>query len=348
MSESYDIGPIRPPSEAGSLLIRVSRNCPWNKCEFCNVYKGSKFEKKSVADVKCDIDKAAAFYGRRSSIIETAFLQDANAILMKTSELAEIIRYLRERFPTIKRITTYGRAQTVSRKTVSELKELKEAGLDRIHMGMETGYGPLLDYIQKGATPEQIIDSGRKIREAGISLSEYVMPGLGGKAMSREHAIESARALNAIDPDFIRLRTFTIRRYTPLYDKYEKGELVLLSDVEIAKEIRLFIENLDGITSALVSDHMMNLLQEAQGELPRDKEKLIGVFDRFLALPDEDKTLFQVGARLGWFRELDDMADPSRRAHIIDIISKISAQIASSGGNMTVSDFLREAMMEVI
>jgi radical SAM superfamily enzyme YgiQ (UPF0313 family) len=348
MSQPYDIGPIRPPSEAGSLLIRVSRNCPWNKCEFCNVYKGTSFEKKSVEEVKDDIARAAAFYGYRADMVETAFLQDANAILMKTPYLLEIIRFLKEKFPSIKRITTYGRAQTVSRKTVSELRELKEAGLSRIHMGMETGYGPLLDYIKKGATPEQIIDSGRKIREAGISLSEYVMPGLGGRTMSREHAIESARVLNAIDPDFIRLRTFTIRRETPLYDKYEKGELVLLSDAEIVSEIRLFIENLEGITSTIVSDHMMNLLQEVQGELPRNKQKMLDMLDRFLALSDEEQTIFQVGARFGLFRELDDMNDQASRARAVEVIGRIRSEIASHGSGLTITDFIREAMMQVI
>ena len=346
--EPYDIGPIRPPSEAGSLLIRVNRNCPWNKCEFCNVYKGAGFEKKSVEEVKGDIGRAAAFFGSRAEMISAAFLQDANAILMKTPDLVEIIRYLKEKFPAVDRITTYGRAQTVARKTVSELRELKEAGLSRLHIGLETGYGPLLDYVKKGATPEQLIEAGRKVREAGISLSEYVMPGLGGKAMSRGHAIETARVLNAIDPDFIRLRTFTIRRDTPLSEKYEKGELQLLTDDEIVKEIRLFIETLDGITSTLVSDHVMNLLQEIQGELPRDKSEMLATIDGYLALPETDRQLFQVGARLGWLRELRDLDDQYKRARAAAVLERVKSEIDRAGGGMTVDDFLREAMMEVI
>ncbi len=346
--EPYDIGPIRPPSEAGSLLIRVSRNCPWNKCEFCNVYKNTSFEKKTVEEVKTDIDKAASFYGERAGMVETAFLQDANAILMKTPDLIEVIRHLKSRFPSIGRITAYGRAQTVARKTVTELRELKDAGLSRLHMGMETGYGPLLEYIKKGCTPEQIIESGRKVREAGISLSEYVMPGLGGRSMSREHAAESARVLNAIDPNFIRLRSFTIRRDTPLYEKYRSGEFQLLKDAEIVGEIRIFIEHLEGITSAVVSDHIMNLLQEVEGELPQDKQKMLDIIDNYLSLPDETKTLFQVGTRLGWFRLLKDMDDPPRRARVASIVARINDELRVCDGNLTVDDFLREAMQEVI
>ncbi len=346
--EPYDIGPIRPPSEAGSLLIRVNRNCPWNKCEFCNVYKGTRFEKKSVDEVKIDIDKAAAFYGDRIERVRTAFLQDANAILVKTPDLIEIIKYLKEKFPNIERITTYGRAQTVAKKTVSELRELKEAGLSRLHMGLESGYGPLLDYIKKGATPEQLIESGRKVREAGISLSEYVMPGLGGRAMSREHAIETANVLNAIDPDFIRLRTFTIRRDVPMYDKYASGEFQLLSDDEIVAEIKLFIETLDGITSTIVSDHMMNLIQEIEGELPKDKAKMVAIIDGYLAMTDGERQLFRIGSRLGRIRGIRDLWDPSNRAWAESVLTRLKAEAAAMGTDMTVDDFLREAMMEVI
>jgi radical SAM superfamily enzyme len=348
IAEPYDIGPIRPPSEAGSLLIRVSRNCPWNKCEFCPVYKGEKFEKKSAAEVKRDIDRAADFYGNRARLVRTAFLQDANAILMKTEDLVGVIRHLGEKFPNLERITTYGRAQTVAKKTVSELAQLREAGLTRLHIGMESGSAAVLDSIKKGATPGQIVEAGRKAREAGIQISEYYMPGLGGKALSREHAAESARVLNAIDPDFIRLRSTTVRPGTPLYEKFKRGEFTPLTDFEMVEEISLFIENLDGITSAVVSDHIMNLLQEVEGELPGDKPKMLAALDRFTGLPEEDKRLFQVGARLGWMRRPDDLNDDGTRLRAREIVGRIEDEIAARGGGMTVDDFIREVMKDYI
>jgi len=347
-SDTYDVGPIRPPSEAGSLLIRVSRNCPWNKCEFCHVYKETKFEKKSLDEIKKDIDAAAQLYGSGVSSISTAFLQDANAILMKTSELIEVIIYLKSRFPAVSRITTYGRAQTVARKTVSELKELKDAGLSRLHMGLESGYGPLLDYIRKGCSPEELIVSGRKVMDAGISLSEYIMPGLGGKAMSEGHAVETARVLNAIDPDFIRVRSCRVIPGTPLDEKTRRGEFIPLSDFETVEELRLLISNLEGITSEIVSDHILNLLQEVRGTLPKDKERMLAAMDDFLALPIHEKELFQVGTRLGWFGDLEDMRDNARRRRVEGILSGIREEIAAQGGGFTIDDVLREALKDRI
>lgn len=337
----YDIGPIRPPSEAGSLLIRVNRNCPWNKCEFCPVYKGRKFEKKSAEEIEQDIDKALIYYGSHAKSITRAFLQDADALLMKTAELVEVLRYLKGKFPSINRITAYARTPTLERKTLDELIQLREAGLSRIHTGLESGYAPLLQYINKGTTPDQQIDAGRKVKQAGISHSEYIMPGLGGKAMSSEHALETARVLNAINPDFIRIRTTSVQPSTPLFDKMEKGEFELLSDVEVIEELRLLIENLDGISSTLVSDHMLNLLQELKGTFPDDKQKLLDIIDRFLALPADEKRLFQVGVRMGIMRDIEHLNDPIMRAYTEDMVNRINSICARRDG-FTVDGFLHE------
>ena len=157
---------------------------------------------------------------------KNVFLQDANNLVHKTRDLVEILNYLKKTFPSIERITTYARAKTVSQKTVEELCDLHRAGLSRIHIGLETGYDPLLKYIQKGVTAEEHIDAGRKVKESGISLSEYVVLGLGGKEMWREHAIETAKVLNQIDPDFIRVRTLKVLKTMALYQKIEKGEFI--------------------------------------------------------------------------------------------------------------------------
>ena len=346
----YDIGPIRPPSEARSLLIRVNRNCAWNRCEFCNVYKGTKFQKKSLEEIKADIDAAARVYGERRYSVRSAFLQDANALLMKTDELVGVLHHLKEKFLAINRITTYTRSDTAARKKVDDLRRLCQAGLTRVHIGLETGYAPLLTYVNKGVTVEQHIEGGRKVKEAGLSLSEYIMPGLGGRAMWREHASATADALNRIDPDFIRLRSLSVRPGTPLYEKMISGEFIPLSEYEKVREIRLFIENLDGIRSRVVSDHLLNLLQEVEGQLPEDKEKMLNVINSYLSLGEEDRINFMVGSRLGYYRALTDMEREDTYRGVRMIVNRISEELES--GNYpecsTVEDFIRKRMEEII
>ncbi len=346
MDYTFEQGPIRPPSEATSLLIRVTRNCPWNKCEFCHTYKGEKFELRKVEDIKGDIQSIKEISDEVSTLSwsrgcagnvdgeiikliygnpqrypggfrsvaawlysggETAFLQDANSLIMKTPELVEVIRFLKEKFPRLKRITSYARAKTIAKKPVEELKELRQAGLSRIHTGLETGYDLLLEYIKKGVTAAEQIEAGRRVKEAGISLSEYVILGMGGAKMWKEHARETARVLNQIDPDFIRVRTLFVPPGTPLREKLEQGEFVRATDENIVVEERLLIEKLEGINSYFKSDHILNLLEEVEGKFPADKQKMLEVIDRYLSLPREEKLNFQVGRRSGLYRRLDDL-----------------------------------------
>jgi radical SAM superfamily enzyme YgiQ (UPF0313 family) len=366
MSElHFEQGPIRPPSEAYSLLLRVTRNCPWNRCEFCHIYKGKKFSLRTVEEVKKDIDtvqevvsevKALSWMhgfggeitaplvnlllqnaphypeGFRSVALwlygggKTVFLQDANSLVLKTDQLVEILNYLEKTFPSIERITTYARAKTVSKKTVEELRDLGRAGISRIHMGLETGYDSLLQYIQKGVTAKEHIEAGKKVKESGISLSEYVILGLGGKGMWREHAVETARVLNQIDPDFIRVRTLKVLKTMPLHEKIEKGEFVLLSDDEIVVEERLFIENLEGINSTFVSDHILNLLEEVEGKFPEEKEEMLARIDRYLALSAEEKANFRLGRRTGFYRSMDDLSNPELRLQVEKAIRRIELE----------------------
>jgi hypothetical protein len=188
---------------------------------------------------------------------------------------------------------------------------------------METGYDPLLQFMKKGVTAKEQIQGGRNVVEAGISLSEYIMPGLGGERWWREHAVESARVLNQIDPDFIRLRTLYVRKDMSLFSRVEKGEFVRPSDDRIAAEIRLFIATLDGIHSTVISDHILNLLEEVQGKLPDDKEKMIGVIDRYLGLPAKKRLQFRVGRRLGYYRNLSDLEDPALLSRVDQIIEQV-------------------------
>jgi radical SAM superfamily enzyme YgiQ (UPF0313 family) len=252
--------------------------------------------------------------------------------MRKTGDLVAILRYLREKFPSIQRITSYGRARTLAKKSMEELKELREAGLTRIHIGMETGYDPLLQYIKKGVTAKEQVTAGRNVVASGISLSEYIMPGLGGERWWREHAVESARVLSQIDPDFIRLRTLYVRKNMPLYQKVEKGEFARPSDDQIVTEIRLFLENLDGIHSTVVSDHILNLLEEIQGRLPGEKEKMLALIDRYLAWPKEKRLQFRVGRRLGYLRNLDDLDDQTLLLRVDPIIQEVRRSIREEQG----------------
>jgi len=358
-------GPIRPPSEAQSLLLRVTRNCSWNRCEFCHIYKGQRFSPRTVEEVKKDIDAIHSIVseiqslswnqgfggeinaalarsilnspheypeGYRSVVLwlytggKNVFLQDANNLIIRTKDLVEMLTYLKKAFPSVERITTYSRARTISRKSLAELQDLQAAGLSRIHVGLESGYDPLLEYVQKGVTAQEHIDAGRKVKEAGISLSEYIMPGLAGKAMWKEHAVETARVLNQINPDFIRVRTFKALRVMPVYRKVEAGELKLLSDDEIVAEEKLLIENLNGITSYFASDHVLNLLEELDGQFPEAKEKMLAAIDRYLALSREDRDNFRLGRRAGYYRALSDMDNPELRSRVSLILQRIELE----------------------
>jgi radical SAM superfamily enzyme YgiQ (UPF0313 family) len=358
-------GPIRPPSEAHSLLLRVTRNCSWNHCEFCHIYKGQKFSLRTVEEVKRDIDaiqaivseikslswgsgaggeitasSASSILNRRHlfpeeyrSIIfwlyrgaKNVFLQDANNLILKTKDLVEILTYLKQVFPSVERVTTYSRAKTVARKTVEELRELRDAGLSRIHMGLESGCDRVLESVKKGTTARDHIDAGRKVKEAGISVSEYIMPGLGGKAMWREHATETARVLSEIDPDFIRVRTLKVLPIMPLYGKIESGELVLLSDDEMVSELRLLIENLNGIHSRFASDHILNLLEELDGDFPEAKDRMLATIDRYLALDAAERENFRLGRRGGYYRTLDDLANQELRTRVERIRQRIDTE----------------------
>jgi radical SAM superfamily enzyme YgiQ (UPF0313 family) len=358
-------GPIRPPSEAHSLLLRITRNCSWNRCEFCHIYKGQKFSPRTVEEVKKDIDTvkeivseiksiswnlgyggeihaALAGYilkspqqyanGYRSILLwllsgaATVFLQDANNLIIRTKNLVEILNHLKQTFPSVNRITTYSRARTVARKSADELRALRDAGLSRIHMGLESGHDPILEYVQKGVTAGEHIDAGKKIKESGISLSEYIMPGIGGKSMWREHAVETAKVLNQIDPDFIRVRTLKVLSIMPLYRKIENGEFELLSDDEMIEEQKLLIENLDGITSMFTSDHILNLLEELEGKFPEAKEPMLAVINRYLALSQSERENFRLGRRAGFYRSLDDMENTELRSRVDAIMRRVEKQ----------------------
>lgn len=349
----FEQGPIRPPSEAGSLLIRITRNCPWNRCIFCPVYKGRDFSLRPVAHVLEDINRVHRYVeeirkcvaisgkvypddiarlramdgtGDRAALnaalqwagggMRSIFLQDANSLVIKPERLLVIVRHLKECFPRVDRITSYARSHTVARISDDNLRLLAEAGLSRIHIGMESGSDKVLARIHKGVDKKTQILAGQKVKLAGIELSEYIMPGLGGRDLTEEHARESADALNRINPNFIRLRTLAIPNHVALYEEYQRGDFQKLTDVETARELLIFLEALDGITSTLVSDHILNLFEDVQGTYPQDKERMVAIVRGFLAMEPGKRMIYQVGRRMGLFRGLSDMADETKRYHV--------------------------------
>jgi hypothetical protein len=344
----FEMGPIRPPSEGSdhSLLIRTTRNCSWNRCEFCATYQGEKFSLRPVAEIKKDIDVARALYeelqnaaanrglvrgigpeavrglwasnpqlyGESSGNLtlkwqnlhnvanwlntgaRTVFLQDADALIMRTGDLLEVLAYLRATFPTVERVTAYARSQSCYRKSLAELTELRQAGLLRLHVGLESGCDAVLKRMKKGVSSWKQVEGGQKVVAAGISLCDYLMPGLGGKDWSERHARDSAAVLSEINPDFIRMRSLALRRNSPLLAQAREGLFTELSEDEVVAEIALLITNLD-CGSYLVSDQMANLLYAVEGRLPQDKEKMLQVIDDYLQKPEPERLALRLRQR---------------------------------------------------
>ncbi|NLO21122.1 MAG: radical SAM protein [Syntrophomonadaceae bacterium] len=271
----------RPPSEAGSLLIQATVGCPHNKCTFCKMYKDEKFKIRPVQDIKEDLLAARNYYGE---FIESLFFPDGNTILMRTNQLVEIFEYASELFPHLSRITVYGSSRFVNKKSLDDLKRLYHAGLRRVHTGMESGDDITLTRVCKGTTSQEIISAGKKLKEAGIEVSEYFLTGVGGLERTREHAINSAKTLNQFSPNFIRIRTLVPYPGTPLYEEWETGFFQLLTAHQALQEVRLLIENLECENSMLLSDHMANFAN-VNGLIPRDKELMLKQLDELLTYP---------------------------------------------------------------
>jgi coproporphyrinogen III oxidase-like Fe-S oxidoreductase len=321
----YEQGVIRPPSEASSLLVRVTRNCPWNQCVFCPAYKGVKFSRRTVDEVKKDIDAMAAQYGGGGARITSVFLQDADSLLLPTDDLVTILEYLGERFPRIERITTYARARTLKRKSVEDLVRLRKAGLTRVHAGLESGSEKVLKLIKKGLTPEEIVTGGRHVMDAGLELSEYVMPGIGGLDLSREHAEETARLLNLVRPDFIRVRTFAMHPKSPMQRMVREGTFAPMNDEQTVAEIRNLVAHLDEMHSYLsCNDFSLNLLMQVDGFLDEKKQFMLRELDMFLSLTKRQKQMYILLQRSGYYRyPLDVVLDPSVVDQVVPEIEKL-------------------------
>ncbi len=359
---SFELGPIRPPSEARSLLLRVTRNCPWNRCAFCPVYRGERFSIRVLPEVLADLAamraladalrEASSRLGLCGSMAPAvlreaalagwapwavaqlglfldgggrhAFLQDANNLVVPPRDLCRELEALRAAFPTIDRVTSYARAHTLTRRSEEELRAIRAAGLTRLHVGLESGSDRVLERVRKGVGSARQIEAGLRAKAAGFELSLYLMPGLGGRELSREHALESARVLSAIDPHVIRLRTVAYPEDAPLGAAVAAGEHVPLDDVGIVEELRLLLEHLE-VTSALRSDHVLNLFPELEGQLPGDRPRLLALLDRFLALEPRLRRAFVAARRARRIASLDELDEPGPRASALALLEKLEA-----------------------
>lgn len=276
-SMDYDFPPYRPPSESYSALIRASRGCPWNKCLFCTMYKDEKFTAKPLDEVKADIDKAAEIY--KGS--KTVFIADSDSLVMK--DIAKIVAHVKKSFPEMERMTTYARAKTLMKLGPEKLRKVREAGLTRVHVGLESGDPETLELMCKGATPEEMIAGGRAAKEAGLELSYYILIGAGGTDRLKEHALGSARVCNEANPDFIRLRTLVVLRNSLLQKLRDSGEYKPTSPIEKLKEVQMFLEALELTDCEFASDHFTNniwldttvVYKGVYGQLPEAKEAML-------------------------------------------------------------------------
>ena len=278
----YDEPIYRPPSEAGSLLIQATIGCPHNRCTFCKMYKSKKFRLRPLDELIGELEEARLKYG---DLVRTIFFPDGNTIFMKTEDLVALCKGAREKFPKLERITVYGSSRFINRKTSDEWQRLADAGLNRVHSGLESGDNTVLEYIKKGVTAEEAIAAGLKVKAAGIDLSEYVLVGIGGTEYWHQHAVNTALVLNEINPDFIRLRTYTPVPGTPLYEEYLAGRFKLPGPLEALQEVRLLVEKLT-CDSLVLSDHISNYW-DVQGRPSADKAAMLAGLEHALSLPEK-------------------------------------------------------------
>ncbi|UWP60703.1 B12-binding domain-containing radical SAM protein [Ruminococcus gauvreauii] len=265
----------RPPSEARSLIVQVTIGCAHNACTFCTMYKDKKFRIRKKEEVLEDFQTAYDNYGDN---IRRIFLADGDALIVKTPDLLDILNFIKEKFPSAERVTSYGTPGDILRKSEDELKSLAEAGLGMVYMGAESGDAVTLKDINKGVSREEIIEAGRKLRRAGIQSSITLISGLGGRARRKEHAVESAKLISDIRPDYVGFLTLMLDESTEIYRKIAAGEMELLTPDEVVEEMRLFLTNVDSPGTVFRANHASNYVV-LKGNLNEDIEGMLRKLD---------------------------------------------------------------------
>lgn len=282
---------IRPPTEAHSLLIRATRGCNWNRCRFCGIYPHlgqPTFEARSAEEVCADIDASSALYG---DSFRTAFLGDADPLMMDPQAFCTIASHLRAAFPGVQRLTCYARAATCWYRK-KHLQQYRAAGLDRVHIGLETGSTELLSFHDKGVNQEVMIRSGQAVLQAGLELSYYVLLGLGGADRWEEHVRETLRVLNVVQPQFVRFRRLWVfgsdgGPHCPLWEDVQAGRFIPQSPEGTVHEMRALLAGMDFATEVEATHN--NIYVPLQGRLPEGKDRLLSKIDGFLSRPEEER-----------------------------------------------------------
>ena len=273
---------IRPPSEANSFLLPVTIGCSNNTCTFCGTYIGVKFKIRHLEDIKHNIDEVAQNY---SWSVRRVFLENGDALIAPQHILVEVLKHLNKRFPYLERIGTYATPKAALIKTIDELKELNKLGLKLAYLGVETGDEELLQKIRKGATYDQIVAAGRKLKQAGITTSVTVILGLGGTDGSENHALKTGRILSDIDPDFAGALTLMLVPGTLLYKEWKEGKFSLVSPFQALSELKLIIQNSDFTNCFFTANHASNYLP-IRARLPEQKAEVIKLLEDVLARKD--------------------------------------------------------------
>ena len=335
--KTFETGHIRPPFHANSLLLRITENCTWNKCNFCTLYRGGAFKTRPIDTIKKEIDNVAYYRDRilqhlgddgkfdmhkvmreyggivnaqekdcyamvfnwiQTDGMQSVFLQDANTLVLKPRVLADILVHLKKALPSLTLVAAYGRADTLMHITLEEFLLLKEAGLTMIHSGYESGCDDVLQLLNKGTSRQQQIVVGQRIKEAGFNFNVFYMPGSGGKELSQRNAKETAEVISAVNPDFVRIRTFVVKEGSPMWELQKSGHFHECGDIEKLMELREMLSAIKNCNGYVISDHIINLLPQVEGWMDKDMSAILAHIDGFMRLPEKEKRRFQLARRM--------------------------------------------------
>ncbi len=277
----YQGSVYRPPSEADSLILQATLGCSWNRCTFCGMYRDKKFRVRKLEELQKEI----AWYDSQFGSPRKVFLADGDALMAKASYLEDLLLELKQTWPDLRRISCYASPQSLDVRTVDEMARLQELGLVQYYLGIESGDDQVLEDLDKGVDGEEMARVANKAHEAGVRLSTMILLGAGGRARSREHALASAKVVNAIQPRFVSTLVMTPVENTPLFEADARGEVEHLSPIELAAELRTFLDALDLRATVFRSNHASNYLALA-GTLPKDQAALVAGLDQILAHPE--------------------------------------------------------------
>lgn len=269
----YNMPLFRPPSEANSLIIQATLGCSHNKCTFCNMYKGKKFTIKSFQELKEEIDYIRKNIDWKS--VNRIFLADGDSLIIKFSELKKTLNYIKESFPNCKRISMYASPKSIELKTIEELKELKSLGVFMVYLGLESGDDEILRMVKKGATSEEILKCGKKVKESGIKLSVTAIAGLGGLEKTYQHRVNTGKVISEMAPEYFSILTLMYDKNTEIYEEIFNKKFTILENYEVLDEINGIIKNIHSNSPIIFRcNHASNYVM-LEGTLPKDKEKIL-------------------------------------------------------------------------